>query len=223
MPGTSAKPEFRNWGEFQTPFYLSQYPQPEFLNDELRKLILQQATEGDRYANPRVSSNQVEIFESHFDWFKDPAPCVKELRKFFLFGVMHAARHANDYTLDQCKKLQVMTDAWFHVTRFGGYISTHNHPNASWSAVYMVDAGEQPPDLPKGGVLSFKDPRMNANMHHDPGNDHWIRSFHLGSVNQELKPGELLVFPSFIQHEVTPYFGSKPRISVAANCHFTLI
>jgi hypothetical protein len=35
-----------------------------------------------------------------------------------------------------------------------------------------------------------------------------------------MQPGDLMVFPSFVQHEVTPYFGQAPRITVAANCSF---
>ncbi len=35
-----------------------------------------------------------------------------------------------------------------------------------------------------------------------------------------MRPGDLLVFPSYVQHEVTPYFGEQPRITVAANCSF---
>lgn len=220
-PGAKAsqKPAIKGWGEFSTPVFSSRYPQSGALNAELKKFILEQEAQGDKYRNPEyIPSNQVRIFESSFDLFKDPNRAIQELKMFFLYGIVHAVREVNGYSQEECEKLRVVTDAWYHVTRFGGYISSHTHPNASWSAVYMVDPGEQAADLPKGGILNVKDPRVAANMYLDPGNQNWKRPHHVGSVNFEMQPGELLVFPSFIQHEVTPYFGQVPRITVAANC-----
>ncbi|HET6566178.1 MAG TPA: putative 2OG-Fe(II) oxygenase, partial [Xanthomonadales bacterium] len=118
------------------------------------------------------------------------------------------------------EQIRVFTDAWYHVTRYGGFISSHNHPNASWSAVYMVNPGSLAKDNSRTGVLSFKDPRPAANMYWDPGNDRWQRQFRISSVNHELNAGELLVFPSYLMHEVSPYFGELPRLTVAANCSF---
>ena len=221
MSQSPSKPEINSWGDFATPMFSSRYPQPELLNAELSKFILGQESEGEKYRNPEyIPSNQVGIFESSFDLFKDPNRAVQELKMFFLHGIVHAVAKTNEYTMEQCEKLKVITDAWYHVTRFGGYISSHLHPNASWSAVYMVDPGEPGPGLPGGGVLNFKDPRTTANMYMDPGNQNWKKPHHVGSINYVMRPGDLLVFPSFIQHEVTPYMGQKPRLTVAANCSF---
>ncbi len=217
----TAKPEIKSWGDFATPFFLSTHPAADRLNRELEAEILRQEAEGGKNANRHVTSNQVNIFESHFDLFKDPkAPaCFLELKKFFLFGVFQAMAETSGYTKEDLEQIRVFTDAWYHVTHNGGFISSHNHPNASWSAVYMVNPGS-PSDDPRNGVLSFKDPRPTANMYWDPGNDRWQRQFHIGSVNHPMKPGELMVFPSFVLHEVMPYFGDLPRITVAANCSF---
>jgi uncharacterized protein (TIGR02466 family) len=225
QPTNPVKPEIRSWGDFATPFFQSTYPAAERLNRELESVILQQEAEGDakanRHANRYVTSNQVNIFESHFDLFKDPnAPaCILELKKFFLFGVFQAMAETSGYSKEDLEQIRVFTDAWYHVTRNGGYISSHNHPNASWSAVYMVNPGSASGDT-RNGVLSFKDPRPAANMYWDPGNDRWQRQFRISSVNYEMQAGDLLVFPSYLMHEVTPYFGELPRITVAANCSF---
>jgi uncharacterized protein (TIGR02466 family) len=222
---TAAKPEVKSWGDFTTPFYQTTYPGAEKLNQQLQSVILQQEAEGpsdnNRHANRYVTSNQVNIFESHFDLFKDPnAPaCILELKKFFLFGIFQAMAETSGYGKEELEQIRVFTDAWYHVTRNGGFISSHNHPNASRSAVYMVNPGSLTDD-PRNGVLSFKDPRPTANMYLDPGNESWQRHFHMASVNHPMQPGELLVFPSFLMHEVMPYFGELPRITVAANCSF---
>jgi uncharacterized protein (TIGR02466 family) len=226
MSNTGPKPAIENWGEFSTPIFSTSYPQAERFNAKLKTFILNQESQGNKYRNPEyIPSNQVEIFESSFDLFKDPDPAIQELKMFFLHAIVNAVAKTNAYSMEKCGKLQVITDAWYHVTHFGGYISSHIHSNASWSAVYMVDPGSSEPDMPsgghRGGVLNFKDPRVTANMYVDAGNQSWIRPHHIGSVNFEMQPGDLLVFPSFIQHEVTPYFGKIPRISVAANCSFS--
>jgi uncharacterized protein (TIGR02466 family) len=214
-------PEISLQGEFATPFYSTRHPAPGPLNEALKAYILGQEAQGDQYRNPEyIPSNQVEIFESSFELFKEPEPCIQKLKQFFLHAILHAVSRSNGYSMEECGRLKVFFDAWYHVTRFGGYISSHTHPNASWSAVYMVDPGEQPEELPRGGVLNFKDPRVTANMYMDPGNLQWQRPHHLGSINFEMQPGDLMVFPSFVQHEVTPYFGQAPRITIAANCSF---
>lgn len=221
MNQPTGKPEISQWGSFATPIFSSRYPNSELFNTELKKFILAQESEGDRYRNPEyIPSNQVNIFESSFDLFKDPNRAIQELKGFFLHGILNAVIKTNGYSTEDADKLRVITDAWYHVTHFGGYISSHIHSNATWSAVYMVDPGNQPDDLPRGGVLNFKDPRTTANMYLDPGNQKWQKPYHLGSINYDMRPGDLLVFPSFIQHEVTPYFGREPRITVAANCAF---
>lgn len=221
MPANTQKPEIKSWGDFSTPVFSASYPQPKALNEALKSHILEQEAQGEKYRNKEyIPSNQVRIFESTFDLFRDPHPAIQELKMFFLHGVLHAVASTNGYSPEDCSRLRVITDAWYHVTRFGGYISSHIHSNASWSAVYMVDPGETPTDLPLSGTLNFKDPRTTAHMYRDAGNSNWQRPHHVGSVNYPMKPGELLVFPSFIQHEVTPYLGKLPRITVAANYSF---
>jgi hypothetical protein len=153
-----AKPEVKAWGEFATPFFLCAYPAAENLNQQLESLFLEQEAEGSKHANRHVTSNQVKIFESHFDLFKDPAApaCILELKKFFLFGIFHAVAETSGYSKDELEQIRVFTDAWYHITRNGGFISSHNHPNASWSAVYMVNPGSPKEDPARNGVLSFK-------------------------------------------------------------------
>ena len=213
-------PQIESWGDFSSPFLKTRHPAPKALNGELADLFLALESEGEVHRNPDKTANQVEIFESSFDLFKRPEPCIQQLKKFCMWGIWQAVMRVSDFSVEDCKKLRANVDAWFHVTHFGGYISNHTHPMACWSAVYMVDEGEQPEDMPMGGILSFKDPRPHANMYWEPVNKAWQRPYQLGSINYSMEPGELMIFPSFLQHEVTPYFGRKPRITVALNCSF---
>jgi len=44
--------------------------------------------------------------------------------------------------------------------------------------------------------------------------------FIVGDLDLQLQPGQLVVFPSYLFHEVTPYYGPDTRITVASNCWF---
>ena len=45
--------------------------------------------------------------------------------------------------------------------------------------------------------------------------------FAVGNLDLQLQAGQLVVFPSYLFHEVTPYYGTDVRITVASNCWFT--
>jgi hypothetical protein len=208
--------KLQQWGEWCSPMFAI-HNADSALNRELGAYFLDLESQGDKYRKPdKTPSNQFEIFESDFDLFRWEEPCVQKLRDFCLNGLWRVVARMNRYSEDDIRGMRVFVDAWFHVTRFGGYISYHSHPMASWSGVYMVDPGEPG----KGGILNFKDPRPHANMYMDQGNSAWQHPVQLGSRNFPMQPGDLLLFPSFLQHEVRPYMGEQPRITVAFNCKF---
>jgi predicted 2-oxoglutarate/Fe(II)-dependent dioxygenase YbiX len=39
-------------------------------------------------------------------------------------------------------------------------------------------------------------------------------------VELKLEAGQLVIFPSYVFHEVTPFYGNDTRITVATNCWF---
>ena len=126
----------------------------------------------------------------------------------------------NRYDAARMARLQIVTDAWFNITRRGGFFGVHNHPMASWSAVYCVSAGEHDADQPDSGRLGFINPM--AQMYLDAGNSQLGFPYQLGNYAFDLKPGMLVIFPSWVQHQVMPFYGEGERITVALNCamHF---
>lgn len=191
----------------------------EALNAELEALFL--ARETAEYRNPMPSHTpQQELFESRFNLFRWPEPCVQQLRAFVLDGVAQTVLRATDLTLQDLGRLKFHNHTWFHVTRHAGSFVTHNHPMASWSAVYCVRAGQAAPGQPDSGVLRLADPRFGANAYQDPANQRLHPPFALRPVELRLAPGQLVVFPSYLFHDVSPFYGSDTRITVATNCWF---
>ena len=192
----------------------------ERLNRELEALFL--ARENDEHRNPMPSHvPQDEVFESRFNLFRWPEACVQELRSFMLDTVAHTVLRATTLRPEELTRLKFHNHTWFHITRNAGSFVAHNHPMASWSAVYCVRVGEMPGgDHPGSGVLRLFDPRPGANAYRDPANERLQDMFGLRSIELRLVEGQIVVFPSYLFHDVAPYYGSGTRITVATNCWF---
>lgn len=204
---------------FATPFGETRLPNCERLNRELEALFL--ARENDEYRNPTPSHvPQAETFESRFNLFRWTESCVQELRAFMLNAVAQMVIETTSLKAQDIAKLSFQNHTWFHLSRYAGSFVAHNHPLASWSAVYCVRAGERPPAHPDSGVLRFLDVRQGANAYLDPANVTLQRGYALAPVELQLEAGQLVIFPSYVFHEVTPFYGGDTRITVATNCWF---
>jgi uncharacterized protein (TIGR02466 family) len=189
------------------------------LNQALESLFLEH--EQDEYRNPTPSHvPQAETFESRFNLFRWPQPCIQELRRFVLDSVANAVLQTTSVTAPELSRLRFHNHTWFHITRYAGSFVAHNHPMASWSAVYCVRAGEVAKQHPQSGLLRFFDPRQGANAYLDPANDQLHAPFALRPLEIRLAAGDLVVFPSYLFHEVNTFYGADTRITVATNCWF---
>lgn len=192
----------------------------ETLNRDLETLLL--SREEEPYRNPHPTHMpQKEMFESNFDMFRWPEACVQTLRGFIMESIGQVVADLNGYGPADMAKLQIHNHTWFHVTRFGGSFVAHNHPMASWSAVYCVRPGEEVPERRDSGVLRFLDHRPGSNMFVDPANVNVRVPFNFGHYSMRLAAGQLVIFPSYLVHEVAPFLGKDTRITVATNCWFT--
>jgi uncharacterized protein (TIGR02466 family) len=204
---------------FATPFGTARLPNCERLNRELTALFLQRET--GEHRNPTPSHvPQSETFESRFNLFHWPESCVQELRNIMLNAVAQMVIETTSLKAQDIAKLNFQNHTWFHISRYAGSFVAHNHPLASWSAVYCVRAGESVPQHPDSGVLRFLDVRAGGNAYLDPANATLQRAYALAPVELKLEAGQLVVFPSYVFHEVTPFYGSDTRITVATNCWF---
>jgi len=204
---------------FAVPFGEARLAACERLNHELEALFLQRETEAHR--NPTPSHiQQPETFESRFDLFRWPEACVQELRRFMLDGVARMVIETTTLRAEDIARLTFRNHAWFHISRYAGSFIAHNHPLASWSAVYCARAGETVPDQPDSGVLRFLDTRQGGDAFLDPANCSLHRAYALRPLEIRLTAGQMVVFPSYVFHEVAPFYGRDTRITVAVNCWF---
>ena len=206
---------------FAVPMAQDTHPEADALNARIKPLLLAREAEGGRYANPNPSlKQQAGVFESDFNLFAWQDDCIQQLRHFCWAALGRTVQEINGYTTEEMQRLQIFSHTWFHVTRHGGFTIMHAHPMASWSGVYCVDPGETPPDRPESGVLRFHSPHHYSNYFTDAGNMRQRAPYHHGTWSIRFKAGQLVLFPSWLQHEVMPFYGNDERITIAFNCWF---
>lgn len=208
---------------FAVPLTTVRMPNHESLNQELRDLFVERAAQGERYSNPepRVKRNKT-LFESRFNLFDWPETCVQTLRTFCMEQLFGVIRELNGHDDDMLKDMHYALESWFHITTNTGYFAAHNHPNHSWSGVYCVRHDGDDPES-DSGKLTFINPNIASNMYVDSANVKMRQPFSSAPIMLRLKPGQLVLFPSWVYHEVMPYEGNTERITVAFNARFRYV
>ncbi|MCC7248376.1 MAG: hypothetical protein IT473_07115 [Lysobacter sp.] len=206
---------------FAVPFGEAHHPEPDALNAKLQALILELEAQGAGYRNPDPVVHQPEgLYESEFEFFGREEPCVQELRQWVWPSLAEFIRSINPTVAENPAGLRIASQTWFHVTRDGGYFGYHNHPMASWSGVYCVSDGDPDPARSNNGCLVFPHPLTAGNAFIDAANSTLRWPFTQGNFVLKLRPGQLVLFPSWIGHYVTPFHGKGQRITVAFNAWF---
>ena len=114
----------------------------------------------------------------------------------------HAATFAKDCAFD-LKRKPKLDSLWVNLLKSGGQHSGHIHPHSIISGALYVEA-------PAGsGAIRFEDPRLPLMMAAPPRPDTF--------VTVEPRPGLLLMWESWLRHEVLPGAGKGERLSISFN------
>ncbi|MGE5626401.1 MAG: putative 2OG-Fe(II) oxygenase [Bacillota bacterium] len=213
-----AQPRINILSAFASPIVDISMPGHETLDARLRDLFLRwEADPVRKRSSAPTPVIKVAVYESDFSLFDNSEPEIQALAQFCLHNTGYVIQQLNGYSLEEMQGLRIFQHSWYHLTRHAGYTAQHNHPMASWSGVYCVDPGDPMPDKPNNGALRFLEARSTASMYLDAGNAHWREPFGFGELAFNLRAGQLLLFPSYLMHEVAPYYGQRERITVAFN------
>jgi uncharacterized protein (TIGR02466 family) len=121
----------------------------------------------------------------------------------------HAAKFADECAFNLARKPK-LDSLWVNLLKFGGHHSGHIHPHSILSGTLYVE-------VPAGsGALRFEDPRLPLMMAAPPRRK---------DAPEELQPfvsvephrGLLLMWESWLRHEVLPGTGRGERLSVSFN------
>jgi uncharacterized protein (TIGR02466 family) len=133
-------------------------------------------------------------------------PAFDELRKLL---VRHAANFAGELAFDLGRKPR-LDSLWVNLLKSGGHHAGHIHPHSILSGTLYVES-------PKGsGAIRFEDPRlplmMAAPVRRDDAPED-LRPF----VSVDPEPGMLLMWESWLRHEVLPGHARTDRLSISFN------
>ena len=106
-----------------------------------------------------------------------------------------------------------LTGCWANISPPGDAHKPHTHPNNYLSGVYYVQT-------PKGAdTISFDDPRPQTNVIAPLTSE--TTDENAGQIHITTRNGLLLMFPSWLQHQVPPNRSDAARISIAFNVMFS--
>ena len=190
---------------FSTPIASTVWQGVETLNDRLAATIRSQAGASDSLQRSNVGG-----WHSDLSFLELEAPEVHAFRQ--------RAREALDEVFAQAASgassiPPYRLEGWGNLATSGAYHSIHSHPNAAWSGVYYVTGNPDPnyDEHPFSGKLELLDPRPGASLRYEAGTNMYGRFL----INPQ--PGQIVIFPGWLQHQVHPYFGSQERITIAFN------
>jgi uncharacterized protein (TIGR02466 family) len=125
-----------------------------------------------------------------------------------------------DGKLVQKQALEWKIQAWANINQKGNGNALHFHPASYWSGTLYVDDGGIDGREHLGGAIEFKDPRGAAPLMYAPGVKMALDGCLTAGLAERIYPktGQLIIFPSWLAHCVTPYRGNGTRISIAFNC-----
>jgi uncharacterized protein (TIGR02466 family) len=121
-----------------------------------------------------------------------------------------AAQFAAAAHLDFAGKKPRLDSLWVNILKPGGGHSGHIHPHSSISGTLYVEVP------PGAGAIRFEDPRLPMLMHSPPRTTdapEAMRNF----VHITPRPGLLLLWESWLRHEVMPNGAKADRISISFN------
>ena len=205
-----ARVEIAVQGLFATPVAAVEVPGAAALNAELQRRILQQ-----RERTVSVQASNSGGWHSDRDilnWGGPPIETVLGMAKDI----------ATQMTADRNgKPVQPAwtVQAWANVNGPGDGNICHYHPGSFWSGTYYVEDGGCAGDAALGGEFEMLDPRGPGPGMYAPGLKFAGEDGTAAGSAQTIRPrpGLLMLFPSWLQHQVRPYRGSGLRISVAFN------
>jgi uncharacterized protein (TIGR02466 family) len=133
-------------------------------------------------------------------------PAFADLQKLV---TRHAATFADELAFDLGRKPK-LDSLWVNLLKPGGHHTGHIHPHSIVSGTFYVEA-------PKGsGAIRFEDPRlpmmMAAPLRSDDAPEE-LRPF----VSVEPRPCLLLMWESWLRHEVLPGTTKSDRLSISFN------
>ncbi len=179
----------------------------EGTNRQLQALIAHiAATE----TNSTAGTTTEGAFQTKEDLFTRDNPGIETLKKQIFNAVQdYAGQIVRQELTRPPARIDFVLWGWAVSYRAGHTQGLHVHPSANISGVYYAAAPPQTLEQGDAGKISFYDPRPRATMAQLP--------FQATRHRVAPVPGDMYLFPSWLEHSVSAFQGEGERICIAFN------
>ena len=149
-------------------------------------------------------------FQTKEDLFQRDNPGIAALKPHIFSAVQEFAALTIQQELTRPpQKLDFILWGWAVSYKAGHTQGLHVHPGANVSGVYYVSAPPAALEPGDAGKISFYDPRPRATMAQLP--------FQATRHRVAPVPGDMYLFPSWLEHSVSAFQGEGTRLCIAFN------
>ena len=188
---------------YPTPIWIDNFSNANIDNEKLSDAILDEMDSGKGMVLHELdgwrNGNNKELFEK--EEFKILLLKIEEN----LDEILKQYDINPKYELKEC-------DGWSYVTEKGGWHPPHCHPGGFLSCVYYVKVPED-----SDSNIVFDDPRQNLSMLNKPDTFLKENVFNHARIRLNPKTGDFYVFPSWLNHFVSPSMSDEKRIIMTLN------
>jgi uncharacterized protein (TIGR02466 family) len=194
-------------------------------------IILQRRLEGMEETNRQLEALVAEIaasepnsttgttteggFQTKENLFQRDNPGIAALKPHIFNAMQEYAGQLVRQELTRApQKVDFILWGWAVAYKAGHSQGLHVHPNANVSGVYYVTAPPSTLEPGDAGKISFYDPRPRATMAQLP--------FQATRHRIAPVPGDMYLFPAWLEHSVSPFQGEGTRICIAFNAKLIL-
>ncbi len=197
---------------FATPVLHKIWPAAAEHNAKLKELIVQKS----KAVDSRAISNRGG-WQSKDDFLEWGGESIAALSQWIQTCVLHIYQTYHrerfmEYLQTPGVAIKMRAKGWANINKKGDWNAAHNHYGSNWSGVYYVQAP------PKSGQLALLDPRPNIDMM-DTGIE-VLDMFRQIPRTIDPQEGLTVIFPSWLQHQVSTHEADLERISIAFNIKF---
>ena len=191
---------------FATRLYEAELATPELLADLAHSIrsLARDDTAGRRWSREHFYPGYTSYASLNDLPKRDPA--FAELGRLL---ARHATLFAKECAFDLPRKPR-LDSLWVNLLKSGGQHSGHIHPHSILSGTFYVEAP------PGSGAIRFEDPRLPSMMAAPARRADAPEELHT-FVSVEPCPGLLLLWESWLRHEVLPGGGKGQRLSISCN------
>ena len=185
---------------FSTPVWVSELSNYKNINEELKEFIFIEKSK-DPLGKRKSNVN---------GWHSNEFSLQDDKLKKFLNSLTPKIHEATiDMGWDLTNQVVKITSMWSIINKQNSFNERHHHGNSALSAAYYVQADDN------AGDIVFYDPRSAFTFSHPSSTK--VNDLNAQVKSIRPKSGNLVLFPSYLDHSVNPSKSNNERIVISFN------